>query len=383
MQVRRLSAGPRHHFYGYYGINPWDRAIRGHLALETRVHDRRPDVGDRASVGLVDRHTGAFTPFAVTSAFNLQQGSMMHWIDAGFGEEFTHNDWSGGRLVSRVIDPRTRAVRTIDGAIAAVSPDQAIAIGLNYARMAHCRPVVGYANSLDLSALPDAPSDDGLWRLNLRSGASRLVLSIADAIEASGDPEVRGRRAWFNHVLFNPDGSRLLFFCRVTQPSNRFASSLWTVDPDGSNLHCQIPFGHRVSHFAWRDTRHILISTDVLGQMGFAECTDGRRDLAPVGQGILPADGHACYSPDRRWIVTDTSARHRGRDVVRELMLYSPREQVKVYLGTYRADAQFVGDIRCDLHPRWSPDGQAITFDSVHEGTRQIYVVDVSEIVRH
>ena len=61
-------------------------------------------------------------------------------------------------------------------------------------------------------------------------------------------------------------------------------------------------------------------------------------------------------------------------------MLYSPHEHVKVHLGTYHADAQFVGDIRCDLHPRWSPDGQAVTFDSVHGGTRQIYVVDVSEI---
>ena len=32
---------------------------------------------------------------------------------------------------------------------------------------------------------------------------------------------------------------------------------------------------------------------------------------------------------------------------------------------------------RCDLHPRWRPDGRQIGFNSVHEGTRQIYVMDV------
>ncbi len=33
---------------------------------------------------------------------------------------------------------------------------------------------------------------------------------------------------------------------------------------------------------------------------------------------------------------------------------------------------------RCDLHPRWRPDGRAIAFNSVHEGSRQIYLADIS-----
>ena len=121
MKVKRLSANPRHHFFGYYGINPWDSTTRYHLALETDFHTHRPLPEDVATVGLIHRDTHKFIPRAKTSAFNLQQGSMMHWINGGAGEEFTFNDWEDGTLVSRAMNPTTGTVRTIQGAIAAVS----------------------------------------------------------------------------------------------------------------------------------------------------------------------------------------------------------------------------------------------------------------------
>ena len=33
---------------------------------------------------------------------------------------------------------------------------------------------------------------------------------------------------------------------------------------------------------------------------------------------------------------------------------------------------------RCDQHARYRPDGRQIAFNSVHEGTRQVYVCDIS-----
>ena len=37
--------------------------------------------------------------------------------------------------------------------------------------------------------------------------------------------------------------------------------------------------------------------------------------------------------------------------------------------------------LHCDLHPRWRIDGKQVTFDSLHEGSRQIYVVDTAGVV--
>ncbi len=38
------------------------------------------------------------------------------------------------------------------------------------------------------------------------------------------------------------------------------------------------------------------------------------------------------------------------------------------------------GDWRCDLHPRWNRSGTQVSFDSVHTGDRQVYVVDLSDL---
>ena len=382
MDIKRLSTSPKHHFFGYYGINPWDSTTKYHLALETDFHTHRPLPEDTATVGLIHRDTHEFSPYAKTTAFNLQQGSMMHWIngskngahEAATHSELTFNDWEEGTLVSRTLNPTTGAIRTIQGAIAAVSPTAPLAIGLNYGRMAHCRAVVGYATHTEPSDVIAQPEEDGLYQLNLQDGSSRLILSIADVIRASGDERMRDKRAWFNHVLFNTDGTRLLFFCRVRRETGHY-TSLWTVNPDGSDLEMQIPFGYRVSHFDWRTPARILVSSDISGEMGFIEFTDGVRDFTPIGRGVLPSDGHASFSPDREWLLCDTYP--RGTERLAQLMVYNIAENRKIVLGEFHHEAQFTGDIRCDLHPRWSPDGKTITFDSVHEGSRQIYLTEI------
>lgn len=56
------------------------------------------------------------------------------------------------------------------------------------------------------------------------------------------------------------------------------------------------------------------------------------------------------------------------------------REQIDVGLNFERYIYTQSG-LHCDLHPRWFADGNRGAFDSIHEGDRQIYMVDVSHVI--
>ena len=56
-----------------------------------------------------------------------------------------------------------------------------------------------------------------------------------------------------------------------------------------------------------------------------------------------------------------------------------PRSAAKGRKVNSRKADEVFGERGCDLHPRWAQNSSIITFDSVHEGTRQIYALDVSD----
>jgi hypothetical protein len=95
-----------------------------------------------------------------------------------------------------------------------------------------------------------------------------------------------------------------------------------------------------------------------------------------VGAEAMPRDGHNSYSPDaaRRWVVNDTypDAEHR-----RTLYVYDTQMDTRRDLGRFYSPPELAQDYRVDLHPRWSRDGRQVCFDSAHEGSRQVYVIDV------
>src|SRR5262245_23935359 len=79
--LKSVTKGPKHHFCAcYYGICPFDATGRSVAVLETDFGDRLAAAGDRAKICLADLTTGELKPIAQTSAWNFQQGAMVHWL---------------------------------------------------------------------------------------------------------------------------------------------------------------------------------------------------------------------------------------------------------------------------------------------------------------
>ena len=376
-----VTRGPKHHFFGYYEKSPWNASGGLMLAHEADFNDRPPSEADDVAVGVISlKGDGQFHPLARTLAWNWQQGAMLQWHPEDPERLFIHNDRRDGRHVGVVRTTDGREARVYERPIYAVAPDGKCAFSVNFARLQTHRPGYGYAGVTDPWADDKAPEDDGIYRIDLQSGRSRLIVSLRSLAGAGPMMSMEGRFHYINHVQVNPGGTRIAFFHIWRTGDMTWEVRLYTANPDGSDLRCLVDTG-RVSHYDWLDDRRILVWAHRPGVGDrFLLCDERRQEVEVFGGGMLTEDGHCSFSPDRQWVLNDTYP--DGYDM-RTLMLVHFGDQKRIDLARLHSPKRrWWGEIRCDLHPRWSRDGRKICVDSVHDGTRQMYVMDVGRWLR-
>ncbi|GMW00979.1 MAG: hypothetical protein AMXMBFR84_21160 [Candidatus Hydrogenedentota bacterium] len=374
-QVRAITEEPKHHFFGYYGIFPWSASGRYMVYLETTFSDRLVEEVDRAGIVLHDVQSGERKTIAETGAWNFQQGALAHWI--GNTDRIVYNDRVDGVVVSVVLDVGTGRKRTLPRPIAAVSPDGRTAASINYARLRVTRPDYGYAGEGNAYAGEVAPADDGLWIFDLETGESKMVVSLKQVFDfATPERQSSEDLFWFNHILFSRDGERIFFLGRTRHQLGPLKTAAFTVGLDGGELRCLFPYAWGASHFDWIDGKRIMATTRYQGESPWRHVlvTDGSADYTVIAPDLLSADGHGHFSPDGRWMVTDS---YPDKERYQHLYLVRMEDNTGVEIAKFQEPVEYKGFWRCDLHPRWSRDGKRLCIDSTHSGTRQVYVVEL------
>ena len=277
-----------------------------------------------------------------------------------------------------ILDIERDERRVLPLPIYCVSHDGKYGLSLNFARLDHTRPGYGYKGISDPFRNISAPRDDGIFLIDLESGEYELIISLAEIASFRHDSSMDHALHWFNHLLFNPSDSRFVFLHRWSRDRKSWYTRMFTADRDGSEIYCVSDHKY-VSHFDWRDSNHILAWARRYG-LGdhYYLFKDKEEEIEIVGKDILTENGHCSYSPDRKWILTDT---YPDRKSFQKIILYNVEKNFKIVLGEFYSIPELRGEIRCDLHPRWSRDGRKICFDSTHEGSRQMYVIDLEKIL--
>ena len=403
--IRKVTTGPSWHFFGYYDKTTWDRSGRYLLALQIPSTVRHPTPESTATIGLVDlEDQNRFQPFAQTTAWNWQQGAMVQWLESSSTGQFIYNTRTRDGYGSTICNTETGSERSLTLPAYAVSSNGQNALAVNYARLRRTHPTIGYPESSAADGLEDAPPDDGVYLLDLRSGDSELIISLEQLTRIKPEPSMVGAVHWCSHLAFNATGSRFLFLHRWSQLVEDQATwfhRLFTGGPDGSEISLlestgQMPlpaadeegdshfqaekYSFMISHAAWRDETHILAWSHHNGQACYHLYRDQSEQVLPVGVDVLTENGHCTYSPDRRWVLTDTYPDPVRSE--RSLILFDPNTNTRVDIGRFHSPSVGPKEDRCDLHPRWSRDGKSVCIDSTHEGERQMYIVDVSSVVK-
>jgi hypothetical protein len=447
--IKEVTHGPTHHFYGFHDLVQWN--AKGDLMLGLEVSDisHPPYLEDRIASGVIDPGAKKFYKIHETSAFNYPQGAWQQWV--GDADLYTCNDRHGNMIVAHLVDARERKiVETLPFSIHTLNARTGETFSIDYARLYRVGGY-GYIGIEDIAALEDIPAKSGIFKGNINSRQSELLVSIQDVAKVGTEKLVRtGYPHYLTHPVLSPDGERLAFLHRYRVRDGGEITRLMTVGVDGSSLRC-LAKGF-LSHFDWIDDKTIFIwgkHYDGIVTIRDSKLMENPLCLFSIGiakkiirmvrkygtvtqihqtksflmvkdhdetnfhshaVGVLTSDGHPMVCPrHREWMVIDTYPDLEG---FRSLMLYNWKKNIRCDLGRFlhctrnpvvsaerqaeifrnvdpRVKAKFPtktynftrSGYHCDLHPRWNYNGTKIAFDSIHEGTRQIYTVDVAGLI--
>ncbi len=368
---RAVTQGPHFHWFGYYDKQQIDPSGRYLLAMQVDFEHRSPRPEDRITIGMVDLQDGdRWIELGHSRAWCWQQGCMLQWRP-GSDQQVLWNDREQDRFVTRILDLATGEMRTLPMAVNHVSPDGRWAVTTDFRRVQEARAGYGYPGLPDPYRDESAPAESGVWRVDLDTGETELVISLAQIV-AKGDPSWREQeRHRFYHCMWNTDGSRFLFYHRW-----RGGTRVFTAAPDGSDI--RMLSGSGASHYTWRDPEHVVIWNR--GAYHLYQDDGSARHQETLW---TAPNGHQTFVPgtNGQWLVADTYPLGPNREQI--LYLFHLPSSRAVVLGRFHSPAEYRGEWRCDLHPRVSADGGRVIIDSTHAGNgRQQYLIDIRRIVQ-
>jgi len=398
LPVRALTKGPKYHWFGYYDKMQFNQSNTRVLGMEVDFEMRSPTKDDVIKMGVVDLQNGdKWTEIGESRVWGWQQGCMLQWVP-GSDSKVIWNDRRGDEFVSILKDLDTGEERIIPKAIYTLSADGKSAIGTDFARIQNYRKGYGYPGGVDPYKHQNAPKKSGLYKVDLESGKSKLLISYHDISKIPNNGEDLSEKwHYFNHLLISPDSERFIFLNRfweapipdevLANPEEynkirgNYTTRMFTAGMDGKNIYLLDPSG-RTSHFIWKDPQHITAWTRPVGMpSGFYEFKDRTSELRRVGEGVMKVNGHNTFLPgtNAEWILNDTYPQGEAREQVP--YLYHEKSNKRIDLGRFHEPREYNGEWRCDTHPRSSNDGKMVCIDSTHGGNgRQMYLIDISSL---
>ncbi len=370
--IQITKNGKEHLFASYYGINSWSANQRYVTVLQTDIKNHLPEADEPATLGLVDLESNTFIPLTQTRSWNFQQGCMAHWLGTSPDSLIIYNDLREGKFVSVILNVHNqKEIKVLPYPVSAVSPDGKEAVSINFARLRKTRIDYGYGgNGQDAKDSIQFPEDDGIFLVNLETGEAKLIVSISQIKDRVPEIPEEGIE-YFNHTLFSRGGSKIFWLARAVPHRN---TTSFTVNRDGTNLQRCFPDGWEGSHFDWLNDDELMITANYEAkQYAHVLFTVGEKNYHRLGKGLLDYDGHGTFSPDEKWMVTDTYPSSGLRE--EKIYLMDMKTEAILPLGRFAQPEDVSGYWRCDIHCRWSPRGDMIGFNSAHTGSRQVYII--------
>lgn len=366
-----------HYFFAYYDMRATgsDGINQKHLCHRVKFMDRMPKADDVCEIGYLDG--GHFFKIAETTAWNFQQGAMLQY-HPNKSETVYYNVIADGKTSTVTHNFKTGEKSYTDMGAACISPDGHRGLAVNFARIYAFRPGYGYAGVSDKNADVFAPSDDGVFLVDMEFGKASLLLSYSDILPESGF--TKNDKILVNHITFSPDSKRFIMLVRnFYTPPKIWSTTLMLCDVDGNFK--TVLKNTIVSHYYWLNERELLAYCSPDGNLpllyvidvdsGECRCIDS--DYFHTGHN---GDIHCTETPNGKYVIGDGYPIDGYRHLV-AINLESGESRSILKAKTVIPN---IADIRCDLHARYVFEGKYVSFDTTHNGKREIAIFPTDKI---
>lgn len=369
--VEALTLEGKQTFCGYYDLSPFSET-ENELLVHVAQNHSHPKL-DTITLGLYDLASATLTPLCKTTSWGWQIGARLGWLSREQRLIIANtNDKNGSNsTIWQISSGNVTIHKELSLPLFAWSYEAGLGSNLNFRRLEHFRPGYGFENGGVENCHLKAPSDDGVFVVDMKTNTSELIVSLAKMAEVTRKaPEAS---SYINHQAWNPAGTRLLFFVINTTGSQR-RSHVMVVDPNGDNLWQLDPSQFlNVSHYNWiSDTEFLLTATTRDYGFGYFLIKDKSEPSEWIRLQSPTSDGHPTLMPnDPSCILTDSYPDRFGMQSLFFFHRYHGQQQT---LARFYSPPSFVADRKCDLHPRVSQTGQSICVDTCHTGKRSVIV---------
>lgn len=364
------------YFFGYYDKSPWNSDGRYMLCMKAKNTWSDVAPSAPAQILLLDcKNNYNAKIIAETNSWNVQQGCMAQWLGPDFDKEIIYNDFRNGNYCSIILNVDTGEERHISMPVYSVARDGKTALTLDFSRLHRLRKGYGYSNLPDMTAGDKLPQSTCIWRIDLEKDIVTPILKYTDLTSYHTREEMLKGEHKVNHIMINPSGTRFMVLHKWFVGNKKYCR-LATCNMDGTDLYA-LNDGYGASHCDWKNDDEIIAFTQWGNELpGYYVMRDKTQEFRHILK-KYDNDGHPSYSPNRELVVTDS---YPNRDRIADIKVFYDNDESgddsKVIAKVY-APFKYDNDTRCDLHPRWSRDGKSICFDSVFEGHRGLYVVNL------